>query len=177
MIYAGIDASSSMTGIGIFDNLKLIFYEKIRPQKDLGYRNNACQIVDIIAPMLNKYKVEKIYMEDVPEFVKQGSKGKNVLKTLAILGCVQGVFYQKLRYENNFDIEFIHVHKWRERMGFLKGKQKCRDDQKQKAVDFVNNTFGINLKYTYGKKLVSNDDDIAEAICIVWSQIGLNQIE
>lgn len=175
MITCGIDASSSCTGIGIFNDMELVYYDKIKPKEDLGYRNNACQIIDMIIPILKKYKVEKVYMEDIPQFVKQGTRGGNVLKTLCVLGVVQGVFYQKIVYENSIEVEYVGVDQWRQEMGFLLGKDRKREQQKAKAVNYVNEHFGLDLYFVEGKKSVKDCDDIAEGILICWSQIRNNK--
>lgn len=171
MISCGIDASSSCTGIGIFDNKKLIFYTKVRPKKDKGFRENTCQIIDEVIDILKEYKVEQVYMEDIPQFVKQGSRGKALTKTLCCLGCVQGVFYRIISYENNIPIQYVDVDEWRKEMGFLLGKERKRPQMKQKAIDYVNDKFGLDLFFKQDSQTIKNDDDIAEAICIVWSQI------
>lgn len=171
MITCGIDASSSCTGIGIFNNKKLIFYDKIRPKKDKGFRENTCQIINDVIEILKKYKVEKVYMEDIPQYVKQGSRGKALTRTLCYLGCVQGIFYRIISYENNIPIEYVDVDKWRQEMGFLLGKERKRPQMKQKAIDYVNENFKLNLFFNQESHTIKNDDDIAEAICIVWSQI------
>lgn len=171
MVTCGIDASSSCTGITIFKDTELIFYNKIKPQKDEGFRNNVCQIVEKIIEILKEYKVEQVYMEDIPQFVKQGSRGKAITKTLCVLGCVQGIFYDKICYENEIPIQYIGVDEWRKELGFLLGKERKREQMKQKAIDYINKEFGLNLSFKQNSKTMNNDDDIAESACIVWSQI------
>ena len=62
------------------------------------------------------------------------------------------------------------MYESRKKLDFLKGERK-RDKQKAKAVTYVNELFGLNLYYQEGKKSVKDDDDIAEAICLVISEI------
>lgn len=162
-IRCGIDASSSCTGICFFDEKKLIYYAKIRPYKKIDFRNNVCQIIEQIIPLIEKYKPSIIYMEDIPEYV-----GKNGIKPLIYLGCVQGIFYNEISYKLNYNIEYRDVWLWRQTLDILKG-ERTRDKQKSKAVNWANNMFDLQLKYTEGKDLVSNDDDVAEAIGICWS--------
>ena len=171
MIRCGIDASSSCTGIAIFDDKTLVFYSKIRPENDLGFRNNACQIVDKILPVLDKYKVEKIIMEDVPEYANKGSRGKPLLRMLCTLGAVQGVFYLKIAYESGYNINYKDVWAWRMKLGFLLGNNRKREEMKQKAIDYANSKFGLDLFFKRDSKTMKNDDDIAEAICICWTDI------
>ena len=85
-------------------------------------------------------------------------------------------FYYKLSKEQGYDIEFLDVDKWRQEMGFLKGKERKREDQKQKAIDYVNEKFGLDLYFVYNSKSKKQDDDIAEAICIAWSKIRPKEI-
>ena len=171
MVVCGLDASSSMTGLAIFNDLQLVYYTKIPPiSKDGTWEDHVFEIIEQIIPILKEYKVDKIYMEDVPQFVRKGNRG-NILKPLIVLGGVHMAFYYKLSKEQGYNIEFLDVDEWRQEMGFLKGKERKREDQKQKAVDFVNETFGLNLHFVKGSKSKKQDDDIAEAICIVWKNI------
>ena len=171
MVVCGLDASSSMTGLAIFNDLQLVYYTKIPPiSKDGTWEDHVFEIIEQIIPILKEYKVDKIYMEDVPQFVRQGNRG-NILKPLIVLGGVHMAFYYKLSKEQGYDIGFLGVDKWRQEMGFLKGKERNREDQKQKAVNYANEKFGLNLYFVYGSKSKKQDDDIAEAICIAWSKI------
>lgn len=169
MITMGIDASSSCTGICVFDDLNLVYYTKVKPISDNGFRDNACQIIKQIIPIVEKYKPTNVYMEDVPLFTRQ----KNILKPMIVLGCVQGVFYNELS-KLGVNINYISVDYWRQILGFLDGSSESRkrEEQKDKAIKFVNNQFNLDLYYVKGKKSVKDDDDIAESICIAWSQIN-----
>lgn len=165
MVICGIDASSSCTGLCIFNDSELIYYNKFKPQKKQDFKANACQIVEQITPIINDYCPDIIYMEDVPRYV--GGKGNNAL---VALGAVQGIFYHELSHNLGYNIGYVDVNEWRKKLDFLKGERK-REKQKAKAVEFANRTFGLELQYAEGKHLVSNDDDIAEAICIAISQM------
>jgi len=169
----GLDASTSCTGICIFNDKKLIYYNKIKPKNNTDFRHNACDIVEQVLEVAEKYKPNIIYMEDVPTFVRKGGRGGNILKPMVSLGSVQGIFYYVLCHKHGFKIEYVGVAEWRQKLGFLKGEKgdRSRDKQKAKAVTYVNDIFGLNLHYVEGKKSVKDDDDIAEAICIVMSVI------
>lgn len=171
MITCGIDASSSCTGVFIFDDLTPLYYTKIRPiAKNEGWEYNICDIVAQIIPILEEYKVEKIWAENVPEYANKGSRGGMMLKPLIILGGMHEALYMKLGIELGYDIEFVDVYEWRGRLDFLKGA-RAREDQKEKAIEFMNSQFGLDLYFKKNSKTMLNDDDIAEAGCIVWSQI------
>ena len=175
MITCGIDASSSCTGICIFDDLKLIYYEKLKPnKKTYGFREKSCEMIELIIPIIQEYKPEHIYMEDVPTFVRTGGRGGNILSPMIALGALQGMTYLELVHKLNYDVEFLDLSAWRKGLGFLNGSatDRNRDHQKDKAVRFVNEKFGLNLYYTLGKKSVKDDDDIAESIAICWSKLN-----
>lgn len=175
MIYCGIDASSSCTGLSFFNNEKeLIGYTKIKSDRNSGFREGSCQMIERIKPVLEQYKPDILYMEDVPTFVRKGGNGGNVLKPLIALGSVQGIFYLELKYKLGYQLEFMDLTAWRQGLGFLNGSatERNRDHQKEKAIKFVNEKFGLDLYYTLGKKSVKDDDDIAEAICICYAKIN-----
>lgn len=168
----GIDASTSCTGLCIFDKDDLIYYTKISPfKKHDKWEDNAIDITSQVIQILKNYDIEKIYMEDVPQYANKGSKGGLLLKPLIVLGGVHMIFYYALAVCNKYEIVFLDVDEWRQQLGFLLGNKRKREDMKQKAIDFVNETFDIGLYFKYGSTTKKNDDDIAESIAIVCSTI------
>ncbi len=166
----GIDASTSCTGLCIFDEDELVYYTKVSPlSKHDKWEDNAIDITSQVLNILKDYKIDKIYMEDVPTYVKKGSKGGLLTKPLIVLGGVHMIFYYALTVCGKYDIIFLDVDEWRQNLGFLLGKERKREDMKQKAVDFVNDTFGLNMYFKRGSTSKKNDDDACEAIAIVCS--------
>ena len=173
MRYVGIDASSSCSGLALFEDKKLIDSTKVKSDKGMGFREASCQMIERVTPIILEYKPDIIYMEDVPTFTRQGGNGGNILQPLVALGAVQGIFYLELKYRLGCNIEFLDLTAWRQGLGFLNGSatERNRDHQKDKAVKFVNEMFGLDLYYQLGKKSVKDDDDQAEAIALCWSKI------
>ena len=173
MRYVGIDASSSCSGLALFEDKKLIDSTKIKSDRGMGFREASCQMIERVTPIILEYKPDIIYMEDVPTFTRQGGNGGNILQPLVALGAVQGIFYLELKYRLGCNIEFLDLTAWRQGLGFLNGSatERNRDHQKDKAVKFVNEMFGLDLYYQLGKKSVKDDDDQAEAIALCWSKI------
>ena len=166
----GIDASTTCTGLSIFDEDDLIYYTKVTPlSKHNTWEDNAIDIVEQVANIINKYNIEYIIMEDVPEYIRKGTRGKNIAKPTIVLGGVHMLFYYVLTYKYNHVIYFLNVDEWRQKLGFLLGNERDRESMKQKAIDFANNTFGLNLHFVKGSKSKLQDDDIAESIAIVCS--------
>ena len=173
MRHVGIDASSSCSGICLFEDKKLIDSTKIKSDRGMGFREASCQMIERVTPIILEYKPDIIYMEDVPTFTRQGGNGGNILQPLVALGAVQGIFYLELKYRLGCNIEFLDLTAWRQGLGFLNGSatERNRDHQKDKAIKFVNEMFGLDLYYQLGKKSVKDDDDQAEAIALCWSKI------
>lgn len=173
MRYVGIDASSSCSGLALFEDKKLIDSTKIKSDRGMGFREASCQMIERVTPIILEYKPDIIYMEDVPTFTRQGGNGGNILQPLVALGAVQGIFYLELKYRLGCNIEFLDLTAWRQGLGFLNGSatERNRDHQKDKAIKFVNEMFGLDLYYQLGKKSVKDDDDQAEAIALCWSKI------
>lgn len=163
MITMGIDASTSKTGWSIFNGSELVTYGVIKPKGTDLWRDRIQQEWNLFCEIVEKYKPEKIFAEDVP--LKDGKI------TLVKLGAVQGLM---LALSANFDIPitFFSPSDWREPMGLYDGTRAGthREVLKEKAIKMANKKFGLDLKWV-APKSTKNDDDVAEAILIAYSQV------
>lgn len=169
MIYMGIDASSTCIGYSVFDNHKLIDYGKIKPIKSNDWRERIEDMSEKIPKIIDKYNIDKVYIEDVPLM------GKGGMKTLVILGAVQGLLINIFN-SRHIIMEYISVSSWRSNLNLFTGDKKGlkRDEMKQKSIAYANKTFNLNLNWVSSSS-IKNDDDIADAINICWSQIKPKQ--
>ena len=168
MITMGIDPSTTSTGWAIFDDKELKAYGLIKPNgEDWRERivNQAPQLVEIIS----KYKPEKIYMEDVPLKSKYP-------KVLVQLGAVQGFIYG-VTASVHVPVIFLGPSEWRSPMGLFDGTREGtkRAEMKRKSVEKANELFGLNLVWKSACS-IKNDDDIADAILVAYSQIKKKHI-
>lgn len=168
MVVCGIDASTKSTGWSIFDGKELTAYGVIKPEgQDWRERtvNQAPKLIEI----LNKYHPDKIYMEDVP------LKAQNP-KVLVQLGAVQGFFYG-VAASFDIPIEFLIPSQWRSPMGLFDGTKNGtkRAEMKRKSIEKANDLFGLNLVWK-SVCSIKNDDDIADAILIAYSQVKVKHI-
>ena len=165
MVYCGIDASTTAVGWSIFNGIDLIDYGCFRPNGD-DWRDRTQQIAPFIKQLLEKYHVDKVILEDVPLMDKRGKK------TLVILGAVQGMLLG-VTSSMNIPTEFILPSSWRSPIGLFDGTKAGthRDEMKRKSIEKANERFGLKLKWVSpcSKK---NDDDIADAILVAYSQIS-----
>ena len=165
MVYCGIDASTTAVGWSIFNGTDLIDYGCFRPNGD-DWRDRTQQIAPFIKQLLEKYHVDKVILEDVPLMDKRGKK------TLVILGAVQGMLLG-VTSSMNIPTEFILPSSWRSPIGLFDGTKAGthRDEMKRKSIEKANERFGLKLNWVSpcSKK---NDDDIADAILVAYSQIS-----
>lgn len=166
MITMGIDASTTATGIGIFDNNNLIYYTTIKP-KGQDWRDRLFHQGESINKIIEVYKPDKVYIEDVP------LKSSGGLQTLVILGAVQGFIYG-IMASHSIEVEFVSPNTWRSMAGLFDGttEGKKREVLKQKAIQTANEKFGLNLNWVSPNSKF-NEDDVAEAILICATMIGL----
>lgn len=164
MVVMGIDASTSSTGVAVFDDLELVFHTTIKPKGE-DWRDRLFHQGPVLQEILEKYKPEMVYMEDVP-LQKNGG-----LQTLVKLGGVQGFIYG-IMASYKIPVYFLAPTSWRSNLFMFNGTQegKKREILKEKAVMMANELFGLDLKW-HGPKSKKSEDDVAEAILIAYSQI------
>ena len=167
MIVMGIDASTSSTGWSIFKGNKLIDYGVIKP-KGGDWRDRIQKQWLPLCEIIDKYKPEKIYTEDIP--LKDGKI--TILKLGAVQGIILGVATCK-----NIPIGFLSPSDWRGALIMYDGTREGtkREVLKKKAIEMANKNFGLNLLWV-APKSTRNEDDAAEAILIAYSQVRKRHI-
>ena len=118
---------------------------------------------DSILKIIQEYNIDTVIMEEVRPDGMNNRTGK-VLNWLQ--GCVTVAIYE---YNKKISVETIGTNTWRAALKIQKwGVQ--RDEFKRKDIDFVNTHYGLSLQY--------NQDDEADAICILTAYMknkeGLN---
>lgn len=163
MIYCGLDLSTSCSGYSIFSDNNLIAYGVIKPKGD-DWRDRIMDETMQLAELFRKYNPDKIYIEDVPK-----KPGNN---TLLKLGAVHGMILS-LCAGFKLNPKFLLPNEWRRKIGLYDGTRNGlkREVLKEKAVKMANDIFGLELKWVKPNSKL-NDDDIAEAILIAYSQIA-----
>lgn len=163
----GIDASTTCTGISVFDDKNLIYSTEIKAKSD-EWHQRLIEQKNQIEKIIKKYKPVMAYMEDVP---LESRSNKNLL----LLGAVHGFIFDICI---NFDIkiEYISPTVWRSRLNMFDGTKdgRKREVLKKKAILMANSLFNLKLEWN-GSKSKRTQDDQAEAILIAWSKIINNQ--
>lgn len=165
MITIGLDCSTKSSGWAIFDDDKLIDYGVIKSIMT-DWRERLFHQGLMLGKVLDKYKPEKVFMEDVPLYHKGGTK------TLMMLGAVQGLVYGVVA-SRNIEIQFLQPASWRSPIGLFDGTKQGthRDEMKKKSVEKANKLFGLELIYKSPSSKF-NEDDISDAILVAYSQVG-----
>lgn len=186
MVILGLDMSTQKTGYAIFQDKQLIDYGcfELLSSDEKDWRKRITYMANEIGGLMKQYKIDKIYIEDVPPII-------NNSQTVKTLGALQGII---LGVTSVFgvEVEFIPVETWKNKVHInlshskeyiqakkvLKGnnktlekfKSKVKAYEKKMSIELVNEKMGTELLW---KSLASkqNDDDIADAINIVASVI------
>lgn len=155
MKYIGIDGSTTSTGIGICEDDRLIYYKCLKPPKSKEWEDRIGLIALELNDILKVYNdIEMAFIEDIP--LKDGKP------TIKKLGCVRGALKAILTL-NNIPLSPQPVNEWRKNAGFFDGTQEGlkRDKMKKKAIEEVNNLFGIDV-----------NDDVAEGILVGYRTVN-----
>lgn len=148
MTILALDPSTKSTGVAVFEDKKLIFYDCIT-SSSTNLFTRIHHMVDELDKILKKYTINHVYMEDViPEDVKHNQQVFNALKYL------QG-FILDLLNTHKISHEFFVASQWRKQCGIKTGKGVYRDKLKASSIALVKQQFNISV-----------NDDIADAICI-----------
>lgn len=194
-IILGLDMSSHKSGYALFNNDKLLDYGlwEITSDEEQDWRKRIAYMANCASKYCETHGVNCIYVEDVPPIIDNS-------QTVKVLSALQGMIIA-LSIIHNIDIKFVPVKTWKTKIGInlvsskennicknlikehfgnkaskplnkVKGWTKAWE--KKLSVDYANHTFGLNLVYKSPTSKY-NQDDIADAINIAWSQMGISK--
>lgn len=142
-----LDQSSHTTGYAIFQDGKLISYDKFSfEDDDVGKR--LTKIRNKINSLIEENEITEVAFEDIQ---LQNNKGPNNVVTYKILAEVFGVIEQLLN-EKKIPYQIIPSTSWKSTLS-IKGAQRA--EQKRNAQLWVLNNCGVKAI-----------QDICDAICI-----------
>ena len=161
-----LDASTTSTGVAIFDDIELMYYTTLQPPGKLEWHERLVWQGQYLSNIIKKYEPTELVMEDVP-LQKQGG-----VKTLMMLGAVQG-YILGLASSFGISVKYYFPNQWRSELGIYTGRREDtkREVLKQKAVELVNKKFNLELVWN-GPNSKKSQDDVAEAILIGAVRVG-----
>lgn len=153
-ILLAIDPSTKSTGIAVFKNKELIYYNCISSSSTDVYKR-IDKMIEGIKIAVDTYGVNYAVLEDVlPEEVKHN---QSTFKSLTYL---QGYILHTLNdYKLNW--KFYTASQWRSICGIKIGPGVRRENLKKQDIAFVKKHYNIDV-----------NDDIADAICIGYAELN-----
>ena len=143
-----IDGSTKATGIAVFRDKQLIYYDCLY-ETSTDTIKRILSMANRIKDICVKYSIEQIVMEDVlPEDVKHNDNTYTPLKYLQ----AAVVF---VTHSLGVPVEFKTASWWRSRCGIKTGPGIKRNTLKAKSIETVRLMYDIDTT-----------DDIADAICL-----------
>ena len=145
-----IDASSTSTGIAIFQDLKLIHYENITCPKYNSFKR-IIVMRNAITKIFEKYRPTNVIIQDVlPEQVNHNQQTYTTLKYLQAAIILS--LYEHFSFQN---VQLCTASHWRSVCGIKTGPGRRRDYLKKESMRLVKQQYGLDV-----------NDDISDAICI-----------
>lgn len=145
-----LDASTKSTGVAIFEDKNLIYYDCITASS-----TDVIKRIQIVISKLNKilqeYKVEKIILEEVrPEDGIQ-----NIQTHRALMWLQAAINFMIHENHSKIKVEYVYPSSWRAACGIHTGRGIKRQTLKIADINFVKENYNIDV-----------NDDIADAIGI-----------
>ena len=145
----GIDASTRITGVAIYDG-KLKYWSALDFSKDKEYDSRSASMMMAIAHEIVERMPDVVYIEDT--FEKRG-KFDNIATMKKLCYVVGGVRMVCLTKHIPFNL--ILPSEWRKAVGISKGGVE-RDTFKERSLNYVRSKYGVE----------DVTDDVSDAICI-----------
>lgn len=139
-----LDQATKVTGYSVWQDGKLVKHGTF----EYGNPDVAQRLHDVklhVLALIQKYNIEKLYLEDIQLEQKFG------VTTYKLLAELIGVL-QELAVENQIQCDLIPSATWRSTCGI---RGKARSDKKANSQKHVFEKYGLQVS-----------DDIADAICI-----------
>jgi Holliday junction resolvasome RuvABC endonuclease subunit len=159
MIIAGIDASTTATGVCVMQDGEILYRTliAINPSKEKDAEKRIKTMLMKMCTILDQYDIDAVYME------KAICKGGNVDTTIKLAYLSGGIYLYCA--QNGIEFHNPLPTEWRKRIGISQGRGVKRETQKAEAIFAVKREYGINV-----------NDDVAEAILLSRSAFDLPNV-
>ena len=153
---AGIDASTTKTGVSIMRDGELIYYTLIDLHKEKDASKRIPKMMIEICGVLEQYYIDAVYME-------KAFKMSNTDTTIKLANLSGGVMLYCA--QNNIEFHNPTPTEWRARVGLQQSNKIKREVLKAEAIKAVKNEYGIDV-----------GDDVAESILVCRCAFDLPKI-
>lgn len=153
-----IDASTKSTGISVFQDYKLVYYECVTISSNEDTLDRILKMAKKVRQVYEKYKPNNIIMEEVlPQDVKHNQQ---VYKALIYL---QAAIVLQL-HKSGGNVQFYTASHWRAAVGIKTGRGIKRQHLKEASQYLIRQKYNIQV-----------NDDISDAICLGLAYIKQNK--
>lgn len=153
-----IDASTKSTGISVFQDFKLVYYECITISSSQDTLDRILKMAKRVREIYEKYKPNHIIMEEVlPEDVRHNQQ---VYKALIYL---QAAIVLQLHVFGG-RVQFYTASHWRAVVGIKTGRGIKRQHLKEASQYLIRQKYNIDV-----------NDDISDAICLGLAYVKQNR--
>ena len=156
MVIAGIDGSTTKSGVSIMIDGKLEFYTLIDLHKEKDATKRICEMQMKICDILKRYDIDEIYME-------KAFNKSNIDTTIKLANLAGGIIFycaqNGIKFNNPLPSE------WRKKIGIQQNKNIKREILKAEAIAAVKREYDLDV-----------NDDVAESILICRSAFDLPKI-
>lgn len=168
----GLDMATKKTGFCLMNNDGEIKYYGILRTSSVETKDRMAEIYVDVKNIIEQNNIEHVIFEDVPV------NNHNNLKTGKDLSVLQGVILG-LCFDKGIKYTIYNPSAWRSIVGTYDGTREGmkRNNQKRKAVEIVNELFGLDFVYNETEtKSRFTDDDKAEAILIALAYLKQKEV-
>jgi Holliday junction resolvasome RuvABC endonuclease subunit len=171
--YLGIDTSVAKIPWAVFEDKRLIGYGAIpiiqpNTKKGIYSEDRLHDVYQKVSALIKDNNVDVVILEDV--FLGKGMHAmRENIQALAVMRLAS--------YINKATTFVVLATSWRK--GIIESERKNGNGVKMQAIDYVNKTYGLALKYSTSK--TKTEDDIAEAIImtegLAWKRYSPEKIK
>lgn len=140
------DQSTRVSGYSVFNEGEYVTSGVIDLSKNKNTEDRSRQMGLAICEKISEYKPDIIVIEEVAL--------QSNADTLKKLARIQGVAIG-FAAAHNIPLYIIEPTRWRSKLNYKQGRSVKREELKRQSLDYVKNTFGLELS-----------EDAAEAVCI-----------
>lgn len=149
----------------VFNDKKLVDYGVYSIKEDF-LEDKIAFAYHKIKELITQYNIDVLILEDV--YINLNPNGSK--SSIQVMGAMRlGA------HELNVPCFTVMASKWRK--GVIKGRKRA--EKKKLAVEYVNENYGLDLKYFSSR--TKTDDDIAEVIImvegLVWERYTLDDVQ
>lgn len=141
-----VDLALRDTGIAIFDDKNLVFYQSLKYKNEFDLSNYLDIIKHYeyiraeIKSIINNYKIKEVVIEADNFGIRKGGYKTKELLTLVRANLIHAIYNN----DKSIKITFIRAYEWKNTL--LGTSSKKKDEYKEFAQELINKNFGQSIR-------------------------------